>query len=268
MISGYRRRPISQALQMLVVVATIALASPAVSAGEWRVGANVAGGRNPFLGEDNSAVLIPMIAYKGERFYANLGNPGLSYFSGSTNFGGLGYSVLQDDDFSIDLVGRIRAMGLDPEDNDELEGLEDRDPGFDLGVTARWQSVVGELNAQLLADVSNTSKGEELILSYAYPLAYGRWHLRPEFGISWQSCDLGDYYFGVDADEATDRRAVYEVDSSVTPYAGIEFEYALDEKIDLLGGFGVGRLGNEISDSPIVDKANLAGGYLGLSYTF
>jgi outer membrane protein len=253
---------------MLAVTAVLSLSTQPLSAGEWRVGANVGGGRNPFLGEDNNAVVIPMVAYKGERFYANLGNPGLSFFSGSTNFGGLGYSVVKTDDYNIDLVGRVRAMGLYPEDNDELEGLEDRDPGFDLGVTARWQVVAGELNAQLLADVSDTSDGQEVILSYAYPLSYGQWRLRPELGISWQSGDLADYYFGVDADEATARRAIYEVGSTVTPFAGIEFEYAFDQKIDLIGGVGVGRFSDEISDSPIVDERNLAGGYLGLSYTF
>ncbi|MGD8912502.1 MAG: MipA/OmpV family protein [Candidatus Thiodiazotropha sp.] len=268
MTSGYKTRTISNAFSMLAVAAILSLSTQQLSAGEWRVGANVAGGRNPFLDEDNGAVVIPMLAYKGERFYANLGNPGLSFFSGSTNFGGLGYSVVKADDYNIDLVGRIRAMGLYPEDNDELEGVDDRDPGFDVGVTARWQGTAGELNAQLLADVSNTSDGQEVILSYAYPLSYGQWRLRPELGVSWQSSDLADYYFGVDADEATARRAVYEAGSTVTPFAGIEFEYAFDQKIDLIGGVGIGRLGDEISDSPIVDEANLVGGYLGLSYTF
>ncbi|PVV13552.1 MAG: hypothetical protein B6D77_04285 [gamma proteobacterium symbiont of Ctena orbiculata] len=268
MTSGDKSRTIKHTLSTLAAAVVLSLGSQQVSAGEWRVGANIAGGKNPFLGEDNDAALIPMIAYKGERFYANLGNPGISYFNGSSNFAGLGYSIVQTDDYNVDLVGRVRAMGLYPEDNDELEGLDDRDPGFDLGVTARWQTGFGELNAQLLADVSDTSDGQEVILSYAYPLKHGQWTLRPELGVSWQSSDLADYYFGVDTDEATARRAVYEVGSTVTPYAGIEFEYAFDQKIDLIGGVGVGRFGDEISDSPIVDEANLAGGYLGLSYKF
>jgi outer membrane protein len=268
MTSGYRSRYISNALQLLAVAAITSLGPPQVSAGEWRVGANLAEGRNPFLGEDNVGVVIPMVAYKGERFYANIGNPGISFFNGSTNFGGLGYSVVKADDYNIDLVGRIRVMGLYPEDNDDLEGLGDRDPGFDFGVTARWQGAFGELNAQLLADVSDKSNGQEVILGYAYPLKHGQWSLRPELGISWQSSNLNDYYFGVDADEATARRAVYEAGSTVTPYAGIELEYAIDQRMDLIGGVGVGRLGDEVSDSPIIEERNLAGGYLGLSYRF
>ncbi|MEW7987707.1 MAG: MipA/OmpV family protein [Candidatus Thiodiazotropha sp.] len=268
MTTGRNSRAVKHALSTLAVATALALTSQQVSAGEWRVGANVAGGKNPFPGEDNDAVLIPMIAYRGERFHANLGNPGLSFFSGSTNFAGLGYSLIKEADYNIDLVGRARAMGLYPEDNDELEGLDDRDPGFDLGATVRWQTGFGELNAQLLADVSDTSDGQEVILSYAYPLSYGQWRLRPEVGVSWQSSDMTDYYFGVDADEATARRAIYEADAAVTPFAGVEFEYAFDQRIDLVGGVGVGRLGDEISDSPIVDERNLAGGYLGLSYKF
>ncbi|MET0072422.1 MAG: MipA/OmpV family protein [Candidatus Thiodiazotropha sp.] len=268
MTSGDKSRNIKHTLSTLAAAVVLSLGSQQVSAGEWRVGANVAGGKNPFLGEDNVAVLIPMIAYKGERFHANLGNPGISFFNGSTNFAGLGYTIVQADDYNIDLVGRVRAMGLYPEDNDELEGLDDRDPGFDIGVSARWQTGFGELNAQLLADVSDTSDGQEVILSYAYPLKHGQWSLRPELGVSWQSSNMTDYYFGVDSDEATARRAVYEADAAVTPFAGVEFAYAFDQRIDLVGGVGVGRLGDEISDSPIVDERNLTGGYLGLSYKF
>jgi outer membrane protein len=268
MISGHNSQYIKRTFSTLALAAFFSFALQSVSAGEWRVGANVAGGRNPILGEDNGAIIIPMIAYKGERFHANLGNPGISFFNGSTNFGGLGYSVVKTDDYSIDLVGRIRAMGIYPDDNDELEGLDDREPGFDLGVTARWQAGFGELNAQLLADVSNKSEGQEVILSYAYPFSYGQWRFRPEMGISWQSGDLTDYYFGVDTGEATARRAVYRADAAVSAFAGVEFEYAFNQRYDLVGGIGVGRLGDEISDSPIVDERNLAGSYLGVSYKF
>jgi outer membrane protein len=268
MASGYKRSNSSNALPLLAAAALLSLNAQPLTAGEWRVGANVVGGSNPFLGEDNGAIVVPMVAYKGERFYANLGNPGPSFFNGSTNFGGLGYSVVKADDFNIDLVGRIRAMGLYPEDNDKLKGVDDRKPGFDLGVTARWQSALGELNAQLLADVSDRSKGREVILSYALPLTLGQLLVRPEVGVSWQDSDLNDYYFGVDANEATVRRAVYTVESTVTPFAGIEFEYAFDQKINLIAGAGVSRFDDEVRDSPIVDERYFAGGYLGLSYTF
>jgi outer membrane protein len=268
MTTGQQVQYFKQTRASLALVAILSLTAQPVSAGEWRIGANVAGGRSPIVGEDNSAALIPMVAYKGERFYANLGNPGLSFFNGSTNFGGLGYSVIKTDDYNIDLVGRIRAIGIYPDDNDELDGLDDRDPGLDLGVTARLNTAIGEFNGQLLADVSNKSEGQEVILSYAFPFSYGQLRFRPELGVSWQSSDLTDYYFGVDTNEATARRAVYEAEASVTPFAGIEFEYAFNQRFDLVGGVGVGRLGDEISDSPIVDERNLAGSYLGVSYKF
>ena len=252
----------------LAFSAVAALSSHGAAAGEWMAGATLAGGRSPILGEGGVAALIPVLAYRGERFYANLGNPGISFFNGSSDFGGLGYSVIKGEGYNLDLVGKIRAMGLDPDDNDKLDGLDKRKPGFDAGISARWDSGYGELNGQLLADISNRSKGREAVFSYAYPVSFGQWTLRPELGVSWQSSDLTDYYFGVDEDETTARRAAYEGDATVTPFAAIQAEYILTPQVHLTGGVGVGRLGDGISDSPIVDEPNLIGGYFGAVYHF
>ncbi|MCU7918963.1 MAG: MipA/OmpV family protein [Candidatus Thiodiazotropha sp. (ex Epidulcina cf. delphinae)] len=250
------------------LAATLPLASQEALAGEWSVGASILGGRNPIVGEGAAAALLPVVGYKGERFYANLGNPGISFFNGITDFGGLGYSVFKGERYNIDLVGKIRAMGIDPDDNSKLDGLDERKPGFDAGVSARWDSGYGELSGQLLTDVSNRSKGQEAVLSYAYPMTHGNWTLRPELGVSWQSRDLVDYYFGVESDEATATRSVYEGESTVTPFAGIQVEYAYSQQIHLIGGVGIGRLGDGISDSPIVDERGVGGGYAGLVYRF
>ncbi|MCG7985495.1 MAG: MipA/OmpV family protein [Candidatus Thiodiazotropha lotti] len=238
------------------------------AAGEWSAGINLGGGRNPIIGEDNTLVAMPVIAYRGERFHANLGNPGLAFFNGSTNFGGLGYSLVKQDNFKLDLVGRIRAMGIDPDDNDELDGLDERKTGFDVGIDVVWGSDLGELNGQLLGDVSNRSKGQELVVSYAYPLKHGDWSFRPELGVSWQSSKLSDYYFGVDDDETGAGLESYQAKSTITPFVGIQAEYAWSKQIHLIGGAGIGRLGDGISDSPIVDGRNLAGAFLGAVYRF
>jgi outer membrane protein len=99
-------------------------------------------------------------------------------------------------------------------------------------------------------------------------MTQGAWTLRPEVGVSWQSSDFNDYYFGVDDDEVRAGRAAYEADASVTPFAGVQLEYAVSKQTHLIGGVGYGRLGDEISDSPIVDERSVGGAYMGLSYTF
>lgn len=268
MLLKLNTRTFKTSIPALTLIAVLSGASEDVSAGEWSVGANVLGGRSPIVGEGGVTALFPVVAYKGERFYANLGNPGISHFNGLTDFGGLGYSIIKGDHYTIDLVGKIRAMGIDPDDNDKLNGLRKRKPGFDAGISARWDTGYGELNGQLLTDVSNRSKGQEAIISYAYPMVSGKWTLRPEVGLSWQSSDLTDYYFGVQSDEVTVDRAVYQGDSTVTPFAGIQAEYAMSQQIHLIGGVGVGRFGDGISDSPLVDQRNVVGGFAGLIYHF
>ena len=258
----------TRVITALAFGAVAVLSSQEAAAGEWMAGGNVFAVSASIVGEDEVGGLIPVVAYRGERFHANLGNPGISFFNGISDIGGIGYSVIKEEHYNLDLVGKIRAMGLDPDDNDELDGLNTRRAGFDAGISARWDTGYGELNGQLLADISNRSKGQEAVFSYAYPLHFGQWTLRPELGVSWQSSDLTDYYYGVDEDETAADRAFYEADATVTPFAAIQAEYALTSRTHLIGGVGVGRLGDGISDSPIVDERNLIGGYFGAVYHF
>ncbi len=261
-------KPFKQRLSVLALSATLAFWAGNGQAGEWRVGGNLLAGSNPYEDGDNWAGLMPVLAYQGERFHANLGNPGISFFRGAADFGGLGYSLYRSETLQFDLVGRLRSIGLDPDDEDEWVGLDERKPGFDAGVSLLWQTAMGEFDLELLTDVSNRSDGQEILVSYAYPIQQGPWTLRPEIGLSWQSSDLNDYYFGVDADEVRPGRAAYEAEADVTPFAGVQLEYAVSRQTHVIGGVGVGRLGDEISDSPIVDEDNVVGGYLGLTYTF
>ena len=263
-----RHARFKQRLSALALSGALAFTAGSVLAGEWRVGGAVLGGNNPYKDGDNMIALMPTVAYKGERFHANLGNPGISFFRGAADFGGLGFSLYSTESFQVDLVGRLRMMGLEPDEEDEWDGLDERKPGFDAGVSLLWQTALGEFDLELLTDVSNRSDGQEVLLSYAYPITRGDWTLRPEVGVSWQSGDLTDYYFGVDANEIRAGRPVYEADASVTPFAGVQVEYAVSKQTRLIGGVGYGRLGDEISDSPIVDGSNLGGAYMGLTYTF
>lgn len=237
-------------------------------AGEWRAGGNLLAVTNPYIDGSSVLVLFPVAAYKSDRFYANLGNPGLSFFRGSTNLGGLGYSLFKDENYQIDLIGRLRPMGLDPDGRDKLSGLNERKSGFDAGLHLFWETAFGELDLDLLTDISNRSKGQEATLSYAYQMIHGPWTLRPELGVSWQSSELADYYFGVDTDETRAGRLAYQAASTLTPFVGVQLEYAITERSQLLGGVGFGRLGDTIRNSPIVDERGIVGGYLGLTYSF
>lgn len=239
-----------------------------VYAGEWRLGGELIGGRNPYVGEDNAVAAIPAIGYKDDWFYANLGNPGIGFYNGFSDLGGLGLTLAKNEHYNIDLVGKIRLMGLDPDDNDELEGLDKRKPGFDAGLNFSARNELGEINLLLLTDISDHSNGQEVVVGYAYPVKLGDWSLKPEVGVSWLSEKMADYYFGVDDHETASGRDAYEAEATLVPFAGIQAEYAVTDHVLLIGGGGIGRLGDGIGDSPIVENSNLAGGYAGVVYRF
>ena len=88
------------------------------------------------------------------------------------------------------------------------------------------------------------------------------------FGLSWRSENLNNYYYGVRAKEATANRTVYKSGNSVNPYAGVVLDYQLAERWSIFSMFRNEWLGNEITDSPIVDQDSKISLILGLLYCF
>ena len=87
-------------------------------------------------------------------------------------------------------------------------------------------------------------------------------------GLNWRSDNLNNYYYGVRGKEATANRTVYKSGSSANPYAGVALDYQLAARWSIFSLFRNEWLGNEISDSPIVDQDSKISVILGLLYRF
>lgn len=217
-----------------------AMLSAAVSAGEWGLGVGVAAQQAPQVGTDPQVVLLPFPSYRGERL--------------TMDFGSVSYAVSQSEDVRISVDGQLRFDGYDPGDSEELGGLKERDLTLDAGLSLRMRKPWGTLNFRFLTDTLGVHDGYEFSAAYEYPVTLNRWTLVPSLGVTMPSDDMVDYYYGVRPGEATSRRPSYKGSAVINTTIGATVLYELSDRWQVMGGGQYTDLGDEITDSPIIER--------------
>jgi outer membrane protein len=146
--------------------------------------------------------------------------------------------------------------------------LPDRDFALNGGVEFLYISPWGDIQAQLLSDLSSTHDGQEAWLSWSRP-----WYTRNnEFtltlGLEWKSSKLVSYYYGVREDEAFSGREFYEGGAGTNSFVRFAARHAFSPNWHLVGMVEREYLSGAISDSPIVDDSKVDTFFAGLFYQF
>ncbi len=150
----------------------------------------------------------------------------------------------------------------------DIEDPPDRDYSIEGGLELLYETDLGEIQSQLLTDISSTHDGAEWWLSYGHPFQSGIFKISPAVGFSWKSADLVDYYYGVRPEETNDSRAVYEAGSTVNLFLKLSIAYRLSESWQVVSVLEYEKLGAEIKNSPIIDDDAVTTAFLGLFYRF
>lgn len=231
----------------------------------WGLGLGAIVNDSPYAGEGTRVMPIPLLSYNGERFYFRVG--------------GAGWRIVENDSFELAAVGKLRFDGFDVKDlgREELAGngidyrlLEDRDKGFDVGLNMKWTGSAGEIEVELLADATDTSGGQEASIQYGYPFELGRGTLTPNVGVSWQSKDMANYYYGTLAEEVARGVPDYKPGAVTLPSGGLSYFRPIGEKWSLMAFAKYTRLPDEIQDSPLIepDTSGTASVFVGFSRGF
>ncbi|MBA3929955.1 MAG: MipA/OmpV family protein [Xanthomonas sp.] len=231
----------------------------------WGVGLGAMIKDSPYAGEGTSVQPIPLVSYEGDRFY----------FRGIT----AGWRFIDTDSFELGAMGKLRFDGFKVDDLGRVELarngidyrlLEDRDMGIDLGLGMKWKGRGGELEMELLADATGTSKGQSLSLEYGYPITLGKGQLTPKVGVTWQSKDLTNYYYGTLPEEIARGVVNYKPDAVTIPHVGVSYFRPLGEKWSVISFASYSSLPDEITDSPLLkpDTDGRASVFIGFSRGF
>ena len=159
------------------------------------------------------------------------------------------------------------GLGLDDWDHDRGDSAELKDmKALDQALNARLGTALRAGNGVFTLELGQdmlAHKGAQAKLRYAHDLVSGR--VRPFAELQWLSADMTDYYVGVDADEVTTYRPAYQAGDALGLKAGLVLEYPLTRNLTVLGGVNLTGWDNAVTDSPIVDRDSIWGGYAGLN---
>ncbi len=218
---------------------------------------------SPYAGGGTRYDLLPVYLYEGDRLFLHANRAGIKLINeGDRIKTGIGQR--------LDLFVEQRLEGHPIGDNlpPSLAGMTPRDSGIDLGLSYRYSQRWGTLQAELVRDVGNTSRGSEARFGYSYDWRSGALLLRPTISVSLRDAKLNNYYYGVTPAEAIAGRPAYAPGSGVNTQIGLYASYDISQRWRLLGGVSATYLDKTIQNSPIVQKRVLPAVYVGAVYDF
>jgi MipA family protein len=230
---------------------------PATEGFHGLLGAAVIGGQR-IVGQKNTFVLpLPIIflTYSDWAYW--------SFVSG-------GVWAFQSHDHSMKIGVGIRLHpGWSPGDDPLLSGMDDRRTSLDGSINVQWRTRIVNIGASYYHDLLAVNEGDSAMIriSKSLPVA-SKILLTPYANFEWQSGRLVNYYYGVHQNEIAFNRPAYEGRNMVTVRAGLWTSYWFTHSWSLAGGFNITRLGDGISDSPIVLNRYIKFGFLGIARRF
>lgn len=231
----------------------------------WGLGVGVIASDSPYAGEGTRTYPIPLISYRGEHFFFQGITAGWR-FIGSDAFELAAIAKLRPDGFDIDDLSKqqLAANGLD------YRQLEDRDDSLDAGISAKWSGMAGELEIELLSDVTDTSGGQEFSLQYGYPIHWGQTMVTPTVGVTWLSEDTANYYYGTLDKEVARGALDYKPDAVTIPHIGVNFMRLLGQNWSMIAFVKYSVLPDELKDSPFLepDSDGVASVLIGVQRAF
>ncbi len=215
------------------------------------LGVGLLANTEPYKGLDSEVYVFPTITWQIGRVFVR-----------ET---GLGVQILGDESWSLDGFAEWRFDGYDAGDSDFLDGMDDRDGSLDAGLAyVRSSPTYGKFTLSLGADTLDRHGGYQADITWLKLTRFGV----PAVRIAYYSSSLADYYFGVEANEATLGRPAYSPGAGVVISPNYSIGGKLTDRWGWVGSVGADFYPDDISDSPIMEDSYRAYVFVGASYRF
>ncbi len=179
----------------------------------------------------------------------------------------LGYTLMQNQAWALDALLSPRFIG--PIDNDLLDDLDERDPDLHAGVRYSLYFDDSLIRLDISKDIANTHDGHTVSASYVKEWQLKNWLVSGTASTAYVSEKVTNYYYGVNASEATSQFPVYNAEDTFITSLSINAEYPLDESWTFNANLLYVFLGDEIKDSPVtIDDNDLSAVSTSLRYHF
>jgi len=194
----------------------------------------------------------------------------------------LGYQITVQKNWQLDVILKAYINGYSPDEIikdqeqniPQLAELNDRNPTS--GIALRYSHFFDDaifyidVAAAHAIDDGQDDDATGLIIDsfYSYLLPYRNWDIYLGAGLTYYDQALVDYYIGIDADEVTSSRPLYEADTGFRGQLEIYAQYPLSQSWSFNAGITQSFYSNDIKQSPLVDKNKLTEVMIGVLYVF
>ena len=217
----------------------------------WGIGLAAAVLERPYRDYDKETKAVPILYFENRWL--------------SLNGGRFDFKINQSEALNFRLRARYALDGYDPDESDYLEGMEERDDSAWVGGAVVWKPSFAEISAEYLTDAMDKSGGSRARLEVEHRFGMGRFGLTPRLGAEWVDKKYVAYYYGVRLEEATADRLSYEGDATANVEAGVRLDYSPSRKHTFFVDVSAVSFGDEIRNSPLVERsgqARVTAGYL------
>ena len=207
-----------------------------------------------YRGVERLGTALPLLGYEGDRLYLR----GLS--------GGVHVFKNEYHEFNVQLSYLPQHFYASWSDSSAMNKLDDRYSSAMAGINYRLRTDLGVLAATISTDALGVNNGVMADASYSYPIRFASLSLIPTLGVQWTDVNYNDYYYGVSKNEAqASGLSHYSPQAALAPYGELTLRVGLS---DSWSAFVSGKalfLGEEVSNSPMVERSSkysLSGGFL------
>lgn len=173
------------------------------------------------------------------------------------------------EEYAVAVFGSLSLNpDYDPDDSDYLEGMDELDTLYGVGLALEGAVAGVEVGLDILQEVGDEHDGQEVEMALGYTWMMMGCEWRPELSVTWMSEKLVDYLYGVSPGEARTNRPAYSPGASYAMGVGLMIQRPLMGELTLVGIAEIATFGSEVTDSPLVDEDYEFEGVLGLMYTF
>ncbi|WP_321804140.1 MipA/OmpV family protein [Burkholderia sp. BCC1993] len=218
----------------------------------WGLGAGVGVMPSPYKGDSTRYLPIPLVTFDNKWVHV----------AGTT----MDMKIGAWSDVSVVLRGRAALFdGFKGSDAPVLNDMEKRSGAFWYGPSLEWRTSVGTLSGGFLLGGNKGTVGN---VDFNRSFEVGRWSLEPYVGANWWSAKYVDYYYGVRPWEARAWRPAYTGESTWNVSVGTRASYRITRQQMVGIDVGATRLGNSVTESPIVGRRFIPQARLVYSYQF
>lgn len=241
----------------LTIFSTYLLAQPVPDSPakehELQIGLAGVTSQSIYLGGESQTRVFPAINYQYKRLYFQAGD--------------LGFNLINETNWEVDFGLGVNLIGdTDRGDSRLLQDLPELSLPLNAFLSAQYKSSIGLFKVKHNHEINNKHNGNSSSISYSAPIFKGKWLFLPQVSYDYYSAEMVNYFFGVNPTDASAEILAYQTGSTTAVSLSVLALYQINDKWSLVGNLQNEFVGDEISDSPIVEDDQRLSVFAGFLY--